>query len=281
MPRRDHLKANRKVRRISKKKAGRVRGWTGRIGKGILSLAMLASLTVLGFTLYQYAQRSESLNVGEIKILGCAQVKEKELLDLAGIDFSASLLNLDLQQVSSRLAQHPWVEKAKVKRDWARKALIIEVQERTAQALVLLDDLYLVDRHGEVFKKAEARERMDLPVLTGLRREDVLKREKEAISLIGQALEVLEILGQKKALAPREISEINLNRQNGLTLFTLNGGIPIRLGSGDFSEKVSRLEKVLPDIRAKAERVEYLDLNYPRKVVVKMKETGQERARKS
>jgi cell division protein FtsQ len=173
------------------------------------------------------------------------------------------------------------VEKAKVKRDWTSRALIIEVQERVPQALILLEDLYLVDRHGEVFKKAGPKDRLDFPVLTGLNRQEIMEREPQATDLLRQAVELLELLGQRKVFTPREISEIHLSKQNGLTVFTLNGAIPIRLGSGELSDKLRRLEKVLPDLQQKAKNVEYLDLNFPGKVVVKMKEAEKEKSRKS
>lgn len=242
---------------------------------------MLGSLTLLGFTVYQYFQRCGGLNVGEIKILGCMNATESELLNLAQVDFKASLINLDLRGVSSRLAKHPWVQKAKVKRDWSRKALIIEVQERIPQALILMEDLYLVDRHGEVFKKAKPQERLDLPVLTGLTRQEIAARDKQAVYLVRQALDLLDLLGQRKVFTPSEVSEIHLSKQDGLTIFTVMGGIPIRLGSGELMDKINRLEKVLPDLQPKFREVEYLDLNYPKKVVVKMKGLGKGESQKS
>ena len=244
-------------------------------------MGVLASLTLLGFTALEYFQRSAPLNVGEVSIMGCINATESELVNLANVDFKASLANLDLREISSRLAKHPWVEKAKVKRDWSRRALIIEVQERIPQALILLDDLYLVDRHAEVFKKAEPRDQLDFPVLTGLDTREVMERDKRAVKLVGQGLELLGILRQRKIFTPRDVSEIHLSKQNGLTIFTLKGGIPIRLGSGGLADKIDRLEKVLPDLQQKIKEVEYLDLNYPRKVVVKMRDPEKEKSRKS
>ena len=65
------------------------------------------------------------------------------------------------------------------------------------------------------------------------------------------------------------------------TDFTQKGGIPIRLGSGGMADKIDRLEKVLPDLQQKIKEVEYVDLNYPRKVVVKMRNPEKEKSRKS
>jgi len=277
----DRKKTRRKNRRFIKKQGIGRRTWWSRIGRSVLSLAMLASLTLLGFTVYRYIQRSTPLNVGEIKILGCMQATESELLDLARVDFQTNLAHLDLWEISRRLAKHPWVEKANVKRDWSRKAVIIEVQERVPQALILLEGLYLLDRQGEVFKKAELKDRLDLPVFTGLTRQEITRRDARTWELLREGLELLEMLGQRKFFTSREVSEIHLSKQNGLTIFTLKGGIPIRLGSGKLADKLDRLEKVLPDIQKKSKDVEYMDLNYPRKVVVKIKEPEKEKSGRS
>jgi cell division septal protein FtsQ len=281
MARHNRIRASRKMRRSRGKNNDPFRGWVGKIGKGALSLIMLVSLTILGFQVYQYFQRTASLNVGEIKIMGCLNAKETELLNLARINFKDSLMNLDLKELSRRISQHPWVDKAKVRRDWSRMALIIEVQERVPLALILFDDLYFVDRHGEVFKKAGPKDRIDLPVFTGLRYSEVKERDKGAMSLILQGVELLELLGERKVLTLRQVSEIHLSKKDGLTLFTTDRGMPIRVGIGKLSEKITCLEKVLPDVQQKYKEVEYVDLNYPRKVVVKMKEKEKEKFRSS
>ncbi len=281
MASRYRIRSNRRIRRAKKQKGGGLRVWGVRAGKGILTLATLASLVLLGFTVYWYFQQSGQLNLGEIKIMGCMNVLESELLDLAKIDFHSNLLKLDLQEVSRRLTQHPWVEKAKVRRDFSGKALIIEVQERVPRALILLDELYLVDRNGEIFKKAEPKEKLDFPVLTGLTLQEWRRRDPKAGELIRQALELLDLLEGRKVFSLQDVSELHLSKRDGLTLHTLKGGVPIRLGTGEYGDKLNRLEKVLPDLRDKLKDVEYLALTYPKKVVVKMKDSHPEKFQKS
>jgi cell division septal protein FtsQ len=53
------------------------------------------------------------------------------------------------------------------------------------------------------------------------------------------------------------------------------------LGSGGLADKIDRLEKVLPDLQQKIKDVEYLDLIYPKKVVVKIRGPEKEKSRKS
>jgi cell division protein FtsQ len=281
MASRYRIRRHRRGRKLRKQKESWLRSWGSRFGRGILSVATVGSLTFLGFNGYRYFQQSGQLNLGEVKIMGCMNIVESELLDLAKVDFQSNLLSLDLQEVSHRLAQHPWVEKAKVHRDVSGKALIIEVQERVPRALILLDELYLMDRHGEAFKKAEPKEKLDFPILTGLTLQEWKQREPKAMELFQQALELLDQMEGRKIFTFQDISEIHLSQKTGLTIHTLSGGVPIRMGTRDYADKLNRLEKVLPDLRSKWRSVEYLALDYPKKVVVKMKESGPEKTRKS
>ena len=271
----------RRKRRPKKQGKGGLGAWVVRAGRVTLSVATVASLAFLGYTVHQYFRASGQLNIGEVKIMGCMNVLESELLDLAKIDFKANLLNLDLQEVSRLLAQHPWVEKAKVRRDFSAKALIIEVQERSPRAWILLDELNLMDRNGEIFKKAEPKEKMNLPILTGVTPQEWRQKDPRIMELLRQALDLLENLEGRKVFSLQDVSEVHVSKTKDITLYTLQGGVPIRFGSGDYADKLNRLEKVLPDLRNKLKNVESLALNYPKKVVVKMKESRPERPHKS
>jgi cell division protein FtsQ len=281
MASRYRVRRQRRKRRTQKPGRSGLWAWVVRAGKGALSAATVASLAFLGYTVYQYFQHSGQLHLGEVKIMGCMNIGESELLELAKIDFRSNLLNLDLQEVSRLLAQHPWVEKAKVRRDFSGKALIIEVQERIPRALILLDELYLMDRNGEIFKKAELKEKMDLPILTGVTLQEWKQKDPRTLELLQQALELLGHLEGRKVFSLRDVSEVHLHRKKELTLYTLQGGVPIHFGTGDYADKLNRLEKVLPDLRSKLKSVESLTLNYPKKVVVKMKEGRPEKSHKS
>ncbi len=246
--------------------------WLNQIGQRALNLATVASLVFLGSNIYRYFILTTPWQVHEIRIIGCVQAKEAELLELARLDLGMEIWRLNLPELTQKLIKHPWIEKVQVRRDWSRQALIIEVQERTPRAMILLDDLYLVDRQGKVFKKVGPKEKVDLPLLTGLESKEIKKQDQEGERLIKQALELLDLLAYRQIINEHNISEINLHKQRGLTLYTLEKSLPIYLGWGDYKDKLNRLEKVLADIQKKGEEVAYVDVNYPRKIIVKVKE---------
>ncbi len=280
MSRRNRIRTNRNLR--LRRPAGKgAKNWVRRLGQDALHWLMVLSLLGLGITAVRYSWPALTWKVGEVKILGCTNAMESELLELIQVNVRASLTDLDLKELSRRLARHPWVRQAQVKRDWARKALVIEVQERVPQAMILLDGLYFVDRQGEIFKRVESGERLDLPILTGLKAQEIRRGSPEAVDALHQALDFLDLLKQRKGFTPRDVSEVHLSRQKGLTVFTLREGMAIRLGFGEFKGKLDRLEKILPDLKRKVNRIESVDLNIPRRVVVRLKKTREDKARGS
>ncbi len=278
MSRRNRIRTNRTLRQPAGKRG---QNWVRRLGQNLLHWVMVLSLVALGVTAVRYSWPSLTWKVGEVKILGCSNAMESELLELIRVDFGTSLTDLDLKELSRHLARHPWVGQAQVKRDWARKALLIEVRERIPQAMILLDGLYFVDRQGEIFKRVESGDRLDVPILTGLKAQEIRRGWPEAVNALRQALNFLDLLKRRKAFTPRDVSEIHLSPQKGLTVFTLREGMAIRLGFGEFKEKLDRLEKILPDLKRKVHRVESVDLNIPRRVVVRLKGTGENKTRGS
>jgi cell division protein FtsQ len=280
MSRRNRIRTNRNLR--LRRPAGKgAKNWVRRLGQYALHWLMVLSLVALGITAVRYSWPALTWKVGEVKILGCTNAMESELLELIQVDLRASLTDLDLKELSRRLARHPWIRQAQVKRNWARKALVIEVQERVPQAMILLDGLYFVDRQGEIFKRVESGDRLDLPILTGLKAQEIRRGSPEAMDALHQALDFLALLKQRKGFTPRDVSEVHLSRQKGLTVFTLREGMAIRLGFGEFKGKLDRLEKILPDLKRKVHRIESVDLNIPRRVVVRLKKTREDKARGS
>ncbi len=246
--------------------------WLQQVGQRLLNVATIASLVFLGTNVYRYLLLTTQWKVGEIKIIGCVHAKEAELLDLARLDLGMEIWRLNLTELTRSLIKHPWIERVQVRRDWSSQALIIEVQERTPRAIALLDDLYLVDSQGKIFKKVGPKEKIDLPLLTGLDAKEIKNQGKETECLIKSALELLDQLAYRPTINQHNISEINLHKQKGLTLYTLINGLPIHLGWGDFKDKLNRLEKVLADIQKKGDEVVRVDVTYPRKIIVKVKE---------
>lgn len=205
----------------------------------------------------------DALRVHAITFEGTARAAREELLELAPLQRGDHLLLVDVAAVEAALRRHPWVKSADVRRQLPHDVAITIVERRPA-ALVELGGLYLVDAEGEVFKRAAPGDGLDLPVVTGIAREDWLERRAEAEGLITAALAFLERWRSRGLEARAAVSELHVDAALGTTLWT-GDGAEIRLGQGDVEEKLSRLARVLQALDAEGQRAEVLHLDNRRR----------------
>jgi cell division protein FtsQ len=55
-----------------------------------------------------------------------------------------------------------------------------------------------------------------------------------------------------------------------LTLFTLIGGVKVKLGEGQLSEKLNRLERIYARLKPRLEMLDYIDLNVDKRIIVRI-----------
>ena len=123
----------------------------------------------------------------------------------------------------------------------------------------------MIDSKGEIFKKLEADEKADLPVLTGFFSGNILNRE-----LVGKSLALLNHLkGAKEIPDIGMVSEVHGNETFGFSLFT-NRGLCLQLGFEGYEAKLKRLSVVMDDMKRKNLQLglTLIDLSNPEKINV-------------
>ncbi len=213
---------------------------------------------------YRYLTEAPSFAVQHVQVHGHSQVGVEEVLKTAGVDRSPNLLALDLEEVERRLVDHPWILTARVVRELPDR-LEIQISERVPVALIALGSLYLVDVRGAIFKRVEAGEHWDFPVMTGLSAEDVAsgapnERQRSARTMIRGGLKVLELWESTGLHARSEISEIVLDPLFGYSLVLGKGldvgvGTMVRLGTNGLRQKMLKVETVLADAERRGAQV--------------------------
>lgn len=220
------------------------------------------------FYLYHELLKSPYLAIKEIKVSGNMRVSRAEILEMAGVNIGDNLLKIDAAEIKKNVRLNTWVSEVNVARNFPDK-LSIGVKERNPVAFINLDDaLYFVDETGTIFKRASIGDDIDLPVITGLAREDI-EQEAKASELAIKAVNLIHLLANKGIFADDELSEINVDKTYGLTLYTMQQGTRIEIGDGDFTEKIARLERVIQSRNGLA-GIEFIGLNSNRGVVVRL-----------
>ncbi len=240
------------------KKATRVVG-----GLIVLSLVGVVSVELYGFLTRSTFLRLERIEVGHLK-----RLTRDEVVALAGVQAGDDMLALRLSRIGEQLAKNPWIEKVKVRRYFPH-TLTIDIAEREPAAVVNMGYLYYLDTKGDIFKPLTEGDRLDYPVLTGFAEEDMARDPNGFREGLQRALELIGLLKEGAALPLGDVSEIHYDKGFGFTIFTAQGGVPVRLGNGAFGDKLARLARIYRDLQTQLTHLQYIDLDYSDKIIVK------------
>ena len=223
--------------------------------KAIGAVAVLAGVAWAGEQAVLHVVASPRFAVREVRVGPTERVPVDDVLALAGVGEGDKLLSIDTDLVAARVAGHPWVASARVRRELP-SVLAIDVVERSAAAVAVLGGLYLVDASGRPFKRATLEEAEGLVLLTGLTRTQYASLRDASEAAFREAL---QILGQYRASTPAApplaaptrpaLSEIHIDPRYGFSLLLDDGGGEVRLGRGDYPDKLDRFDRILGGLR--------------------------------
>lgn len=249
-------------RRTAEVDLAEVRRRLGRaLALALPSVLALALLGGAGWATWKYGVQGDLLRIRALRFSGLSQVRAEELLELSPVHAGDHLLLTDLDVLARALRRNPWVASVEISRRLGPPALEIAVTERRATALVDLSGLYLVDRRGQVFKRAAPGDGLDLPVVSGLAREDHVARREETERRIEGALELLDRWREAGLDRRAPVSQVHLDPDLGVRVYAGDDGMEIRLGQGDLPAKLERLGRVLSALEADGKRAEVLHLD--------------------
>ena len=209
-----------------------------------------------------------TFRVTNVEISGLESVERGEVLALMGLTAETSVWG-DLGAWEDRLAGHPLLEKARVRRR-IPGTLVVDVVERRPVALAPTPTLEPVDREGVLLPLDPAQRRMDLPVL------DVRELPAPGARLLPTRARVLA--GEVARLLEADtsfqqmVSEVAWGDDNNtlvatwsepLVEFLLSPGTPgsrLRQGLAVLADALARESEVPPAV---------IDLRYADQVVVR------------
>ncbi len=227
------------------------------------AIAVAAACAALALIAWRHAG-GDLLRIREIRFEGLSRATADELLEISPVQRGDALLFCDTDLVEAALRRHPWIAWVEVRRRLP-PALEVRVVERTPAAIVDLAGLYLVDEHGEVFKRAVPGDGLDLPVITGIARDDWIERREEVEPLLAAALALLDRWSEVGLDRRGAVSEIHIDSEYGTTLWIGSEGIEVRLGHGDLPQKLARLDRVLSALDTEGRHAEVLHLDNRRR----------------
>jgi cell division protein FtsQ len=227
---------------------------------GWLTLTLLAGAATFYGTrsVYRAATTAQRLAIAEVEVNGAKRLTLDHVREIAGLHSGQNILTARLTEARAALLREPWIREAHVARQFPDHVRI-DVLEREAIAQVELGGLYLIDEQGEVFKRADPQERIDLPIITGISRRSFESQSPEVAERLSTALSLLRspLLG----IEPGELSEIHFDSELGLTLFVGDPPTAVHLGEGRLKEKLWRYRRARAELQRRQLRASALYLD--------------------
>jgi cell division protein FtsQ len=218
-----------------------------------------------------YSSQMLLLKPDQISVAGNHLVPREEVLKLFAPDRNRSILRIPLDVRRTQLQEVPWVEEANVHRILPNH-LRVEITERTPIAFFRNGtELTLIDAHGVLLDRADG-EDFHFPIVTGLS-ESISREERERrMQTYQEFMKAVELV---RPGSSDRVSELDLGNPRDLrgVLTGLESGdaaqaVTVHFGQNDFTGKYRMLVENFAQWQANAGRVQSIDLQYARQVVI-------------
>ncbi len=213
----------------------------------------------------------DDLRVRTVVVRGNAIVTEREIRDLAAVPTDQKLYAVDLFAIRGRVEKNAFLRSVSVNRD-VPALITIDVEERVPVAAVAADRLLYLDEEGVLLPHTRSEKIFDIPVLTGdIRSRDMIPGRLLFTPGIRAALRLLALARAFDDALYRRISEVHIDDDGEMTIYTAEGGVPVFFGQGGMPAKLAKLDAfwhTFVDHRGAA-ALEYIDLRFDDQVVVR------------
>jgi cell division protein FtsQ len=234
----------------------------------IVVLVWLLGVAIL-YSVYHVVFVQPYFEVKTIEVSGdMNRLPPDQIRFLAQIPEHSNLFSTRVSEIKHRILRDKWVKDLAVRRMLPDK-LAIFVTEYKPVAIVSLDRLYFVDDEGTIFKEVEAGDPKDYPVLTGLDMSEGTINTPQKVRQLEMFLDLKRMFEKNQAADLLGLSEINYDQRIGYSIVTFQPSLVIKIGYDGFEEKLKKLQAILPVMQRQAGKIQYVDVNFERKVIVK------------
>jgi cell division protein FtsQ len=218
-----------------------------------------------------YSPQMLLLKPDQIDVNGNHVVQREEVLKLFVRDRNRSVLRIPLDERRAQLREISWVEEVSVQRILPNR-LRVEITERTPIAFFRNGtELTLIDSHGVLLDRPDG-EDFHFPIITGLSENTPREEREKRMQTYQEFVEGVDLV---KPGSSDNVSELDLANPRdlkaviaGLSPGDRKQAVTVHFGQNDFTGKYKTLVDNFAQWQANAGRVQSIDLQYARQVVV-------------
>jgi len=218
---------------------------------------LIGAGVVLSLRLHRFSAALFPLR--EIIFQGNVHLSEGELKTIAGISGSENLLTLSAKGLSTKLLQSPWIRDVGVRKEFPHRILIRLGETSPFAILETKGHTFLIDERGRMLEEMKG----TVPFLPIINADPFKNREN-----FMEALNLAKVIKDRKIATERNRVEIIADK-GPETISMVLDDVLIKVGHGDYEQKLNRLFALEEEIKKRAITVDYVDLRFANRVVVK------------
>lgn len=246
--------------KVGRNRISKYRSASSRGGKISSLLGAAAVLAVIAGALYLVSvPLRTSFVLHRIVFTGNEHLSDEELAAMTGVKKGKNILTISNGGIYARMMESPWLRSVSVRKELPD---VLHVLIKEAEPFALLDmkgHLFIVDDRGRMLEELRDSRVPFLPIISA---DPFRKREafSEAINLV-RAVKMSGLLSQK--------DHIEIIAQKPEEIMMNIDGTVVKVGVGEYEEKLARLLELEEEIKKRQIPVDYIDLRFANKVIVK------------
>jgi cell division protein FtsQ len=223
----------------------------------LLMCIVIGALFIYGY--YRMHHMKPICPVQEVVFADNKRLTDEELREIAGSQTRKSLLTVSCREISRQILRSPWIKSVSVRKEFPG-TLSITVQETEPFALLDMHErLFLIDERGRFLEELKGDAVPFLPVIVS-----DPERERDGFS---EALNLVRVMNDKGLIVGKDHIEVTAHNPNELCLEM--DEIVVKIGAGEYEEKLERFIHLQEDLRDRNIPVDYIDLRFGDKAIVK------------
>jgi cell division septal protein FtsQ len=228
---------------------------------GSFALGLMAGIA---YAARYHLTHSPRFRLRRVEFASTARVPREELRRPFARHMGRNVFRLDLDRLERAVEENRWVKRAVVKRVLP-DAVSCSIEERVPRGLALIRDrVWLVDEEGSPIQPyGPGAETYSWPIFSGIDETSASKVRGQ----VGRGVALLSYLERTHPELVREISEIDLSRDDRLEARMNDGGTVVRLHPRDFGTNLERYLAVRDYLATDLGEGLYVDLRFRDRVV--------------
>jgi cell division protein FtsQ len=244
----------------------------GALAKAILIVAFFYAV----FLGYRFITHTPYFDINKINTTGIKYLSNEKLNTWAGPLIGKNIFQLDLGKFSKKLATHPWIHTASVRRVFPQ-GINIKIKERIPFARIKLDKIHIMDNYG-ILLGPETSNLTKLPLITGIKAKNSMPGNNVADEEIIRGLKAMHNLNLLHMFKKNPIESMHIKSKSRIIFLTKNKNIRVYMRPGMIQESLKNLILVIDTIEKNEPNLKYIDLSFKNKVVIsnqkKLKKTN-------